>query len=63
MPTTTEIAIVTTPEGSTYDDPSSEHGKVWAKTRQTTSEQAGFQRSFWGRQIEDPNKLIWLIGT
>jgi len=59
--TVTEIALLTTPEGCTLDDPASEAGKIWQTTINTVKSRKGFQRCFWGRKIEDPKILIWII--
>ena len=53
----TEIAILPLKDGKRPDDANSEPGQVLKDTLNTLTEQKGFQRAFWGREVENPDVL------
>ncbi|KAI9803899.1 MAG: hypothetical protein M1825_001779 [Sarcosagium campestre] len=57
----TEIVTLPIPQSSTIEDPSSEAGKKWAGVLATVNAQPGFQRCFYGRQVENPDVLNFLL--
>ncbi|KAK5094249.1 hypothetical protein LTS08_008668 [Lithohypha guttulata] len=53
----TEIAIFPLQEGKYPDDANSTAGQVLRDTLNTLTEQPGFQRAYWGREVENPTTL------
>lgn len=51
----TEIAIFPLRAGKRPDDASSGPGQVLKDTLDTLTEQPGFQRAYWGREVENPD--------
>ena len=51
----TEIAIFPLKEGKRPDDANSQPGQVLKDTLNTLTEQKGFQRAYWGREVENPD--------
>ena len=51
----TEIAIFPLKEGKRPDDANSQPGQVLKETLNTLTEQKGFQRAYWGREVENPD--------
>ncbi|KAF7593501.1 hypothetical protein BBP40_011412 [Aspergillus hancockii] len=43
------------------EDPSNEEGQALLHLFQTTRHQSGYKSSAWGRTIEDPNAVIWVV--
>jgi heme-degrading monooxygenase HmoA len=43
--------------GKNADAPDSEEGKAWASTLDVVKAQPGFQRSYWGLGVENPDEL------
>ncbi len=62
MAPATEIATIPLITGAAIEDPSSPAGKVMQATIDTVSQQDGFQRALWGREVENPSVLQLLIG-
>lgn len=60
----TEYATIPLASGSAIelDDPLSPAGKSWQATLDTVSSQPGYQRAYYGTQVENPNTLQLLIG-
>lgn len=58
----TELAALPLKPEVTIEDPSSEAGKIWNEALETVAKQPGWQRSCWGRQLEDKNTLHWYLG-
>ena len=53
----TEIAILPLKDGKIPDDANSQPGQALKETLNTLTEQKGFQRAYWGREVENPNVL------
>lgn len=51
----TEIAIFPLREGMTPDDPNSLGGEILKDSFNTLTQQPGFQRAYWGREVENPS--------
>ncbi len=51
----TEIAVFPLKEGMRPDDANSQPGQVLKDTLNTLTEQKGFQRAYWGREVENPD--------
>lgn len=62
MAPATEIATLPLFAGATIEDPDSPAGKVWQSTLDTVSAQDGFQRAYYGREVENQGVLQFLIG-
>lgn len=45
------------------EDPTSELGEGLMKVFCATQQQSGHYSSAWGRTVEDPNMLVWVIGS
>jgi len=58
----TEIAIFPVLVGANLEDPNSPTGKVWHSVLDTVSSQEGFQRAYFGREVEDQSMVQLLIG-
>ena len=58
----TEFATLPLAVGAEVEDLSSEAGKVWHSSLDTVSQQDGFQRLYWGREVENDNVLNLFIG-
>ena len=58
----TEIATLPLIAGATIEDPDSSAGKVWQSTLDTVSAQDGFQRAYYGREVENQSVVQLLIG-
>ena len=61
MAPATEIAVIFLKPDATIEDASSPAGQQFAKCRDVLKVQKGYQRQYWGRQMEDPKLLIWTI--
>ncbi|MCJ1273232.1 hypothetical protein MMC21_001022 [Puttea exsequens] len=57
----TEFATLPLAVGAEVEDLSSEAGKVWHSSLDTVSQQDGFQRLYWGREVENDNVLNLFI--
>lgn len=62
MAPATEIAALPLIPGAQIEDPSAPAGAVWKSTIDTLLAQEGFQRAYWGRQVENPSVLELLVG-
>lgn len=62
MAPVTEIATIPLAAGATIEDPHSPAGKVWQSTLDTVSAQDGFQKAYYGREVEDPRVLQFFVG-
>ena len=62
MAPATEIAILPLFAGATIEEPDSPPGKVWQSTLDTVSAQDGFQRAYYGREVENQSVVQLLIG-
>lgn len=58
----TEIATLPLSSGANIEDPSSAAAKVWQATLDTVSQQDGFQRAYYGREVENQSVVQLLIG-
>ncbi|KAL6714538.1 hypothetical protein ACLMJK_007963 [Lecanora helva] len=61
MAPATEIATLPLASGADIEDSNSPAGKVWQSTLDTVSDQPGFQRAYYGRQIENSSVLQLLV--
>lgn len=59
----TEVATITFKPGADLSSPSTPASKAWSETLSTVSQQAGYQRAYWGHQLENPNIVLLLIGN
>lgn len=58
----TEIVTIPLPAGAEIEDPNSATGKVISDTLSTLTQQQGYQRAYYGRQIENPSILQIYVG-
>jgi hypothetical protein len=58
----TEVSILRIQKGATIEDVSTEQGKAWRDSLNTVASQAGYQRSYWTFQLDNPTTVWWLIG-
>lgn len=58
----TEIALLPFSPGANVEDPCSQAAKSWRSIIGTVAAQEGFQRLYWGRQIESPNLVDFFVG-
>ena len=58
----TELATIPLTSGATIEDADSPAGKVWRATLDTISQQDGFQKVYWGREVENPSILELFVG-
>jgi len=57
----TECATITLKPGIDLGTSGTDSAQAWNETLATVAKQAGYQRSYWGRQLENPNIVVWLI--
>ncbi|TVY37514.1 hypothetical protein LSUB1_G003464 [Lachnellula subtilissima] len=57
----TECATITLKPGIDLETSGTDSAQAWSETLSTVAKQAGYQRSYWGRQLENPNIVVWLI--
>ena len=62
MAPATEIATIPLTAGSKIEDPESPAGKVWQSTIDTVSSQPGYQRLYYGREVENPSVVQLFVG-
>ena len=62
MAPVTEIARLPLISSANVDDPSCSSGQIWHDTILTFSSQDGFQRAYYGREVDDQSLLHLLIG-
>lgn len=60
--TATEIALIPLSSGANIEDLSSPLGEVWQSSLSTIAGQEGFQRLYWGRQVESSNVIDFFVG-
>ena len=58
----TEIALIPLQIGATIEDADSPAGQIWKSTLDTVKAQEGFQRCYYGREVEATNKLHFFVG-
>jgi len=63
MAPATEIAILPLAVGAKVEDTDSPSHAIWQSCLDTIAGQEGYQRLYWGRQVEAQNVLYLLIGT
>lgn len=56
MTTTQIFYLMVNPDGH-LEDPSTEVGQNWAKSLGTIQAAPGFRRLYWGRRLEEPEKV------
>ena len=61
MPIVTEIATIPLKADATFEDSASPAGKVWASVIDTIAEQNGYQRLYYGREVEDSKNLHLVV--
>ena len=49
----TELATIPLKTGATIEDPDSSAGTIWSASLHTISQQQGYQRAFYGRELEN----------
>lgn len=59
----TQFAIFKLKHGADIDDPSTQAGKMYRETARSAAMQEGFQGQYFGRKIEDPDTLVWILST
>jgi len=59
----TEVAFLPLIPGVDIDNEKSFDYKVWKDCLVTLSEQEGFIKSLYGRQVENKDMLQWMIGS
>lgn len=57
----TEIAYISLKPSLDLEGNTTE-AEIWQQALSTISEQKGYQRLYWGRQLEDPDVLLLVIG-
>ena len=62
MAEATQMIILPIPISSNLDDATSKDGKAWQEVLNFIKKQPGFQRVYWGRQVETPEKVQLHIG-
>lgn len=45
------------------EDPANHQGEALLNVFRATQQQSGHDSSAWGRTVEDPNMLVWVIGA
>ncbi|ERF75337.1 hypothetical protein EPUS_00130 [Endocarpon pusillum Z07020] len=58
---TTEIAVLTLKPDTPIEDISTPAGQIFNQMLNSIKSQSGFQRQYWGRQLENPNHLVFSI--
>ena len=61
MSTVTEIATIPLKADATFEDSASAAGKVWASVVDTIAEQHGYQRLYYGREVENDKNLHLMV--
>ena len=61
MPPVTEIATLPMAVGFNIEDPDSEAARIWTGVLDTLQQQPGFQRLYYGRELEDPQLVQVLV--
>ena len=60
-PPATELATIPLKAGASIEDPDTPAGKIWAEMLETASQQEGYQRAYYGRELEDPHLVQLLV--
>lgn len=63
MAPATELATIPLVAGATIEDANSPAGKVWQSTLDTVSAQDGYQKAYYGREVENPSVLQFFVGV
>jgi len=63
MEATQMIILTIGPKSSNIKNPTSSEGKSWSSILSAIKSQPGFQRLYWGLQVETPEKVQLHIGT
>lgn len=58
----TEVAAIPLKAGAVIEHIESPAGKAWRSTIDTVSAQEGFQRCYYGREVEHPGMLHFFVG-
>lgn len=58
----TQIVYLTVPADTTLEDDASEAGKSWSQALDVVEESIGYQKLYWGRSVEQPQKVQLHIG-
>lgn len=58
----TQVLYVDVPASSDLGNSSAEPGRVWAKLLDNIAGSPGFVRLYWGRRLEEPEKVQLHIG-
>lgn len=61
-PVVTEIGLLSLKPDTSIDVPHSAAGKTWKSVVDALLAQEGAKRLHWGRQVENPNLVEWLLG-
>ncbi|KAI9722677.1 MAG: hypothetical protein M1812_001608 [Candelaria pacifica] len=61
MAPTSEFAVFSLVTNASIEDPTSDAGTVWNSTLDTVMAQDGYQRAYWGRQVESPDTLELVV--
>lgn len=59
---TTQIIYLNIAPKELLDDKTTPSGKLWAKSLDFIEGNIGFQRLYWGRRLEEPEKVQLHIG-
>ena len=62
LPVVTEIGFLSLKPDTSIDAPDSAAGKTWKSVVDALLAQDGAKRLHWGRQVENPNLVEWLLG-
>ena len=60
-PPATEVATIPLKAGAFIEDLDSPAGKIWSEMLETASQQEGYQRAYYGRELEDPRVVQLLV--
>ncbi|KAL9104238.1 MAG: hypothetical protein Q9163_000786 [Psora crenata] len=61
MAPVTELATIPLQSGATIEDAASPAGRVWTATLDTVSQQPGYQRACYGRELENQSLLQFFV--
>ncbi|TVY13196.1 hypothetical protein LARI1_G007516, partial [Lachnellula arida] len=57
----TECVVITFKPGVDLETSGTDSAQVWSELLATVAKQPGYQRSYWGHQLENPNIVLWLV--
>jgi hypothetical protein len=60
---TTEVIFFKVRNEVEPEDPANLQGEALLKLFRATQQQSSHHSSAWGRTVEDPNTLVWVIGA